>query len=499
METIEQYGIFEMPLFVGDARDVTATFSNGCEEKNVEAFSRGDGKAMVRFMPHTTGRWRYEVVHGGEVQKGMFDCVSGSGENHGVVRTSGFHFTYADGTRYLPFGTTCYAWVHQPDELMAQTLETLQGSPFNKVRMCVFPKSMAYNHNEPEYFPFHKKEDGTWDIHAPQEQFWRRFEAQVAALGRLGIEADIILFHPYDRWGFSNLSREESLEYVGYCVRRLSAYHNVWWSLANEYELLQNKSYEDWDVFAEKIKECDIYNHLISIHDFCNPYPKRDWMTHCSVQGGDTERAQLWRYGYKIPVVNDECGYEGNLEYRWGNLSAFELVNRMWIGIVSGGYCSHGETFHRDDEVVWWAKGGRLVGGAVERIRFLKNLLEGLPAMDPVICFGGFEGGEVEGQGTEFMRAMKDLSQEQRDLTILGMLPLMMGNETCRLYYFGRGCPCRACVSMPSAGTHQIEVIDVWEMTREVVQGGVDGDCMVELPSKEGVAVLITRTFHCRP
>jgi hypothetical protein len=36
---------------------------------------------------------------------------------------------------------------HQSEELQRQTLETLRTAPFNKIRMCVFPKSYEYNHS----------------------------------------------------------------------------------------------------------------------------------------------------------------------------------------------------------------------------------------------------------------------------------------------------------------------------------------------------------------
>jgi hypothetical protein len=37
--------------------------------------------------------------------------------------------------------------------LEEQTLETLSTAPFNKMRMCVFPKHYTFNHNEPELYP----------------------------------------------------------------------------------------------------------------------------------------------------------------------------------------------------------------------------------------------------------------------------------------------------------------------------------------------------------
>jgi hypothetical protein len=75
----------------------------------------------------------------------------------------------------LPVGTTAYVWTHQGDELEEQTLRTLAESPFNKPRMCVFPKAFLYNTNEPH------------------------LERRIGEPARLGIEADLILFHPYVR------------------------------------------------------------------------------------------------------------------------------------------------------------------------------------------------------------------------------------------------------------------------------------------------------------
>jgi hypothetical protein len=71
-----------------------------------------------------------------------------------------FHFAYADGTPYRPFGTTCYAWTHQPEELQTQTLQTLRVSPFNKLRMCVFPKHYTFNTADPDLFPFERSDQG---------------------------------------------------------------------------------------------------------------------------------------------------------------------------------------------------------------------------------------------------------------------------------------------------------------------------------------------------
>ena len=120
-----------------------------------------------------------------------------------------------------------------------QTLQTLRTSRFNKMRMAVFPKDYIYNQNEPLYDVYERGDDGKHDFDRPNVVAFRHFETQVAALRDLGIEADIIIFHPYDRWGYCAMSRG-----AGRSLRALprraaiGAYRNVWWSLANEYDFL---------------------------------------------------------------------------------------------------------------------------------------------------------------------------------------------------------------------------------------------------------------------
>ena len=249
---------------------------------------------------------------------GEFACVANIGANYGPVVAKDTGFVYADGSRYVPLGTTCYAWIHQPPELISQTLESLATSPFNKIRMCVFPKHVPFNQNDPRFFPFNKKADGAWDVSKPDEEFWAHLEGNICKLSELGIEADLILFHPHDRWGFSSLSTQDCLCYLDYCIRRLSAYRNVWWSLANEFDLMPARSMADWDVFGDKISAGDPYRHLVSIHHCLSIFPKRDWMTHCSLQTKYIKRTSEWQEEYGLPVIMDEYGYEGNIEFDWG-------------------------------------------------------------------------------------------------------------------------------------------------------------------------------------
>ena len=135
-------------------------------------------------------------------KSGRFACVASLPGVHGPVRVrNSFHFGYADGTPFFPFGTTCYAWVHQSESLQEQTLKALSTAPFNKIRMCVFPKSYEYNHNEPPFYPFERSAMGVSDFTRLNPEFFRHLEKRIGDLRALGIESDLIVFHPYDRWG----------------------------------------------------------------------------------------------------------------------------------------------------------------------------------------------------------------------------------------------------------------------------------------------------------
>jgi hypothetical protein len=101
--------------------DLTATFSLGHRTVTVDGFYDGAGKYKVRFMPDTTGDWTYTTssnVPELSGKTGRFPCVAALAGAHGPVRVRNtHHFAYADGTPFFPFGTTCYAWMHQGDDL----------------------------------------------------------------------------------------------------------------------------------------------------------------------------------------------------------------------------------------------------------------------------------------------------------------------------------------------------------------------------------------------
>ena len=263
-------------------------------------------------MPDTLGEWTYVTKSSRrelDGKKGKFTCIKPSTGNHGPVRVyKTWHLAYADGTPYFQVGTTCYAWAHQGNAMEEQTLSTLKDAPFNKMRMCVFPKSYSYNKNEPEFYPFEGKPLKDWDYNRFNPDFFRHFEQRVGDLRDLGIEADLILFHPYDRWDYAQMDAGTDDRYLRYIVARLAAYRNVWWSFANEFDLMKSKKMADWDRFFQIVRKYDPYNRLRGIHNCRSFYDHtKPWVTHASIQSSDLARARQWRDQYQKPIIYDEC------------------------------------------------------------------------------------------------------------------------------------------------------------------------------------------------
>jgi hypothetical protein len=494
---VEQWGTYEVKLagpkdgnpFVDVT--VSATFQMGDRSIEARGFYDGDGIYRIRFMPPSQGAWKYTTKSNRSelnAKTGSFEAGATSAGNHGPVSARNrFHFGYADGSPFWPVGTTCYAWVHQGDELEETTLKTLAASPFNKIRMCVFPKSYAYNKNEPVYYPFEGKPLKQWDFTRFNPAFFQHLEKRIGELRDLGIQADVILFHPYDRWGFASMGAENDDRYLRYVVARLNAYRNVWWSMANEFDFVKSKKMADWDRLFQILQAEDPYGHLRSIHNGAIFYDNsKPWITHASVQNGsaveDATRAQMYRDVWGKPIVYDEVKYEGNIPERWGHLSAQEMVHRFWEGMIAGTYVGHGETYlHPEDDVIWWSKGGVLRGESPTRIAFMRKIMEEGPAegFEPI---DKWQDSETGGKAKEYY-----------------------------LIYFGKSTPSEWTFALPKAGgltvglKFQVDVIDTWNMTitpedGEFVTAKRDNNSfedvtkrVVKLPAREWMAVRVRR------
>ena len=465
--------------------DFTALFTSEGKSVTVQGFYDGKDEWKIRFMPPSEGRWHYRTssnLPALDGSEGEILCEGREEGNHGMVQVADkIHFAYSDGTPYYPVGTTCYVWNLQGPELEEKTLRSLESSPFNKIRFCVYPKRYTFNHNEPPLYPFKGEINRTWtreeqDDYTPKPRdFWdfdelnpdyfRHIDECVLALRDRNIEADLILFHPYDfgAWGFDCIPENKNRVILKYLVARLGAFRNIWWSFANEFDLFQNKALHEWHRYIQLVQELDPYGHLRSIHNCREFYDHhKPWITHCSIQSDRFDLIKGWLEEYEKPVVIDECGYEGNIDRDWGNLSPREMVHRFWSGFCQGGYVGHGETYMHPEDTLWWSKGGTLHGESPERIGFLRQIIEGFPTKHsaPFERHNAFMDGKGYGVYPEF-----------------------------GLYYLGVRQPSFREVTLPEEGAWEIDVIDTWNMTVQSLGRDFSGQCRIDLPGRDGMAV----------
>lgn len=512
MEKIEKWGVFEISC-IGRTKGnpfrdytITAVFKSDAETVRINGFYDGEGVYKVRFMPSYEGIYTYKI--GGsfsdEVTEGRFLSVCPSEENHGQVMAEGNHLVYADHVPHYSVGTTCYAWVHQTEELQEQTLETLKASAFNKIRFCIFPKYYEFNTKDPVTYPFEKGNGEGLSLKLVKEEkkvrmlfpgmkddeqeygfnytkfnieHFRKFDRRISDLMNMGIEADIILMHPYDKWGINEMDRESCDWYLKYVTARYAAFRNVWWSIANEYDLIKTKTIEDWEHYGRIIYENDPYKHMISIHNAGPNYDfSKEWITHCSLQRTDfyktTEYTDEYIEKYHKPVVWDEVCYEGNIGIGWGNITGQELVRRFWEATMRGGYCGHGETFMDPKEILWWSHGGKLKGDSSVRIKFLVEILKDVP--------GGYLS-KGQGMFDEVVGCAGNYTGK--------------GHTACydySIHYLGLCQPAYRMIFLPEDTEYMIELIDTWNMTVTSL-GIMRGVNRVEMPGRQYMALKIKK------
>lgn len=469
---VEQWGIFEAsypgPTGGNPFVDVEfgAVFEQSGKSVAVGGFYDGGGTCRVRFMPETTGAWTYRTQSNRpelDGKTGSFVVSAATAENRGPVRVKDeYHFVYADGAPYRELGTTCYGWTCQPEELEEQTLKTLADAPFNKMRMCVFPKWFNYNHVEPPLYPFVGQAPNHWDFTQFNPAYFQHFERRIAQLGAMGIEADVILFHPYDEghWGFDNMGAENDDRYLRYTIARLGAHRNVWWSLANEWDYFKTKKEADFERIGETIAKNDPYRHLCSIHQqkvfFDHSKP---WITHVSVQNDMPDNAPMYLRKWGKPVIFDECRYEGDIPEGWGDITATRLVGNFWKTLVEGAFCGHGETYLNAKEELWWSKGGVLLGQSPERLKFFKQVVDAAPAEATVLSERNTWGVEGEYYLT-YLWDRQHLTQSYK---------------------------------LPAGGRFKAEVLDTVAMTITPVAGTFSETAEIPLPIQPYLAIRVVR------
>ena len=153
---------------------------------------------------------------------------------------------------------------------------------------------------------------------------------------------------------------------------------------------------------------------------------------------------------------------------------------------MRGGYAGHGETFSHPEDIIWWAKGGKLYGEAWKRIGFLRQIIEE-DVRDGLTPLGG----------TRSWPWSRISGAE---------------DDNVRYIYFGEHQPDQWTTGLPTEdGDYDVDVIDTWAMTvtpaeripahiphptrhGDVVRGGkADAAFGVRLPGKPRLAIRVRK------
>jgi hypothetical protein len=474
--SIEQWDRYEVTLHGPSTGNpftdvqVSATFTLGHRDVEVTGFYDGAGVYKVRYMPDAPGRWTWRSsssipeLNG---HSGAFEVTKATGNNHGPVTTAHqYHFQHADGTPYFPFGTTCYAMAFMGEPWEQDTIDTLRTAGFNKVRLCLLPKPLGH---ELFALPFEKHPDGSNDLTRLNPAYFQHCERRIQDLSDLGIQADVILFHPYDAWGYKSMPAEANDLYLKYAVARLASFRNVWWSVANEYDLVKSKTMPEWDHYFHVIQQYDPSSHLRSIHHSRVQYDNsKPWVTHASLQEYDFNKAPEYRAAWGKPILWDEIQYEGNFSRRWGNLSAEEMTRRFWLAVIAGTYATHGDTFNQPKGVPVWSDGGKLSGTSAPRIKFLREVVEKITK----VGLNEFEGAYYLSAGTP---------------------------NQLYLYYFDFHQPAEYDFPLPQGVEFKATLIDPWNMTMTPLPGTIKAVGKQKVTTDEGEATTASSTRVALP
>ena len=463
---VRKWDVFEVALEgPEDGKDVfKGVFSNKNESVVVEGFYDGDGVYRIRFMPSYEGRYTF-ILKGGFLENnlsGVFYATKSDEDNHGLVRVNGTHFAYEDGTPFNCVATTSNVWHLQNLETIEETISFLENNKlFNKVRFTVVPfeDSLGYPYN------VENNKLGNFD-----PEYFQKLEKAVKRLGDIGVEADLVFFTASnDLWTEKKYDIEKAKELVKYTVNRLSAYHNVWWSLANDYDAIPLTS-KDWVDLANIVISNDPYKHLRSIENSRVIYDyNHNWTTHCSIKQVDyykgVEETDVLIERFNKPVVYEDFGFEGNLEYGWGNIPKEEILRRVWETTLRGGYPSYSEA--RDvNGKQWWLQGGKINSSNVKAIKLLNDLIK-------------------DKDGLTFMPYTWDelcaVSTSEEDAEV----------KSEYLFYYSFMAPGKRTYYIDDETDYLVEVIDT--VNAEVYRQGIHkGEFEIELPEKPYVAVRLS-------
>ena len=282
--------------------DVTYTRPDGSQAE-FPGFYAGNHTWKIRFMPDQTGRWKFSAEFSDKSKKitGTFLC--GESDLPGLVtlyEDNPVWFGYSSGKPLL------LRSFHAGDRFFADTSNFITGDEWNvfhRNRFLDWLQKKRYNMLSIASHYLNRDSDGRgkgwrtpdlWDAER-QMPVPEEYEKLEKVLNELS-DRRIIVF-PFA--GFlgrnSNFPTDPQKQdtYIKYTISRLSPYWNIVFNVGGPEPTLRNNPYLTREKIAEtarRIKEADIFGHLLTIH--CptgdSEFKDEPWLDFVTLQGPKT-------------------------------------------------------------------------------------------------------------------------------------------------------------------------------------------------------------------
>jgi len=400
-QTVERWGTFEVSWEGGphanpfrDAR-LTAQFTHESGRAvTAQGFYDGERTWRVRFLPTELGRWSYKTESNDPALNGKIGsltCIRTTRPYlHGPLRAEGLHFRYADGTRPFLISTRLSCQFADP-AVWKTVLAFLKEHGINRVLFMIGGVHGQF----PELYG--SGGEDLWSYNVEKFQAVDRF---IDALRQSDILAAPYLYYFNDRHQ-RKLSIAQDEAYIHYVMARVSAYANVMPVLSNEVEQKNNdRTPAAYDLYAHGwanrmgafMKTLAVSGVPVTVH---NPMETRtarnpgfftlllDW----PFQWADLQLRQMQvgalgaaaaindntsepndpvynarafaRHNdllirlrrFRVPVINEEPGYEMQGTHPWNSQSALTVRQTFWTAAAAGAYAMWGSegTYERND------------------------------------------------------------------------------------------------------------------------------------------------------
>jgi len=322
----------------------------GRETLRVPGFYDGDGQWIIRFMPPSPGQWDFVTesdISELNGRKGSVTSEQRSAE-HGAKGNCGQIVVRRDNPQYLMWenGDAYFLLGFEADWLGLIDFDPKQGSEecgedipharqfideiaeqgFNHVVMNVYAhdvhwegklgRDSPYDFSNPPLWPFGGTNDNPrYDELNPV--FFRKLDKVVMRLREKALICHLMIYVWNKKVAWPGQNSPQDKRYFDYVLARYMGFSNIVWDVSKEALTYGYCGPEYIRSKCLRVRELDVYRHLLTVHDkqFCEAYP--DLVDIISVQdwrSGLYELMMSMRTAYtKKPVYNIEHGgYEAS-------------------------------------------------------------------------------------------------------------------------------------------------------------------------------------------